>query len=268
MAVNFSKNFPLSLRILSQVLRAAKDAPEASLSEIGSVCGLNYIKARGVHGWLNMLGLYSLEVGVTPLGQLVLETDPFMTRRATQWVLHYKISSNPSAEVWFWMANFFVQNGLTFTMDEAENALKNAGIGRTSREHLHNALRLYMKAYIDMDALGGLRILRRHDAQTYHAGTPLDINPLVVGYALYDRRSTGVPTSTATIESLLSTTGSAGKIFLLTRASLLEVLRQLEFKGFVTIAQVADLDNIGYTYDGQALDILRMCYEEEKQCSS
>jgi len=41
----------------------------------------------------------------------------------------------------------------------------------------------------------------------------------------------------------------------------LEALRQLEFRGLVTVAQVADLDNIGYTYEGEAFDILKMCYE-------
>ncbi|MCL0034306.1 DUF4007 family protein [Dehalococcoidia bacterium] len=210
-----------------------------------------------------MLGLHKLGTGVTPLGHLLLETDPFMTRHITHWLLHYKISSNPSAEVWFWTTNFFLQNGLTFTMDDAENALWNADIGRDSREHLRKALRLYVRGYIDSDALGGLGILRCHDSQTYQVETPSDINPLVIGYALYEQRNTGLRTSTATIESLLSTAGSVGKIFLLTRGSLLEALRQLEFRGLVTVAQVADLDNIGYTYEGQAFDILKTCYEGE-----
>ena len=264
MAINFSKNFPLCLDVLCSVLHAAGDSAKASLDEIGRVCGLNYIKTRGVYGWLNMLGLHNLDTGVTPLGHLLLKKDPFMTRHATRWLLHYKISSNPDAEVWFWMTNYFLQNGLTFTIGEAENALWNGEIGKDSREHLRKALRLYIRGYIDSDALGGLGILHRYDSQTYQVNTPLEIDPLIIGYALYEQRNAGLRTSTATIENLLSTAGSVGKIFLLTRGSLLESLRQLEFRGLITVAQVADLDNVGYTYEGQAFDILKMCYEGER----
>jgi len=35
----------------------------------------------------------------------------------------------------------------------------------------------------------------------------------------------------------------------------------LEFQGIVKVSRIADLDNVAYTFDGTALDILKMYYQ-------
>jgi superfamily II DNA helicase RecQ len=86
--------------------------------------------------------------------------------------------------------------------------------------------------------------------------------PLLTAYALYDQREKHYPTATTIrIDNLLGDDGNVGKIFLLTRARLEEILHQLEFEGIVSVSHTADLDSVGFTYQGSALDLLEMYYK-------
>jgi len=95
----------------------------------------------------------------------------------------------------------------------------------------------------------------------YEPAASTNVPPLILAYSLYSWREQQGGISTTSIQTLLNEGSTPGKVFLLNRSQLLNHLHILEETGIVKIAQIADLDNITYTYDGSALNLLEQFYE-------
>lgn len=264
MGLGFSYTFGLDRATLSAAIQALARKPGMPEFDLAKEIGVGGKKSIAYSAWLLYLGLRNPTAReLSPLGMLILTRDPHLDNAVSLQLLHYQLCSNPKATVWWTLANQVVPGVNEISAAKAAEALASMGIGTTNIKNLRSDIGVFFAAYAPDRIFGPLNYLELVDGDTYAPDKP-GLNPLLFAYILYSRREGKLRTSTISIDSIMSQNGQPGKIFLLARDRLVDLLHQLEFKGLVTVARVADLNNIGYTYDGQALNILNMCYEEKR----
>jgi hypothetical protein len=264
MAIGISKTFPMDLDLISRLLRFYGERPGVKPDEVGRAVGLNRPKIDGLNKLMGYLGLQHRR-SLTLLGKLILENDKYLQDLGTLCVFHYLLCSNHDAEVWYYASSQFVPYHKRFTRDEFVRAIDEAGIGR-GNTRLRADQSLFLNAYTseDYQALQSLEYLTRLESrdEQYRAAAIERVPPLVLGFALYDRRMAGVQTQTISINNLLTLDGQVGKVFLFRREPLLGKLRQLEARGLLGITQVADLDNATCTQVDEPISLLADYYRE------
>lgn len=269
MTVGFSKTFSLNLPTLGRALRAFAEQPNMPKLDQMRYMGIGSIATEGYTNWLRVTGLRnSLRRTLTPLGKGLVKNDPYLGDVGTKWVLHYRLckeEGKEGAEVWFHLVHRFLPNHAEFHYDQFEQyLLRESGIQTANRKGPAVDAPLALRCYVEETALGELTILHQDDkrAKVYLRGNPQHVPPLVVAYVIYSEREKHYPTvTTIRIDNLLTDDGNVGKVFLLTRAKLEEILHRLEFEGIVSVSHTADLDSVGFTYHGSALDLLETYYE-------
>jgi hypothetical protein len=264
MAIGISKTFPMDLDLISRLMQFYGEQPGANPNIVGQAVGLNRPKIDGLNKLMGYLGLQQRRK-LTSLGELILENDRYLRDIGTLCIFHYLLCSNEDAEVWYFASNHFLQVNKSFTREEFAQAIDAAGIGR-GNTRLGADRNLFINAYTakDYHALQNLDYLNRvsgKDGQ-YKCTSVEKVPALVLGFALYDWRNTGVQAQTISITNLLTFDGHLGKIFLLRREALMEKLRQMEAKGLLGITQIADLDNITFTLVDNPLALLADYYRE------
>ena len=272
MTVGFSQTFSLNMQTLSRALRAFAEQPKMPKLDQMRYMGIGSIATEGYTNWLRVLGLRdSFRRTLTSLGNCLVNNDPYLSDIGTKWVLHYHLCrecGKEGAEVWFHLIHKFLPNHTEFHYAQFVQYLQEeSGIQTANKEGPAVDARLALRCYTEETALGELAILHQDDkrADVYCRGNPQHILSLVVAYVIYSERERHYPTvTTIRIDNLLSDDGSAGKVFLLTRTSIEEILQRLEFEGIVSVSHTADLDSVGFTYQGSALDLLEMYYEGQQ----
>ncbi len=264
MAIGISKTFPMDLELISRLMQFYREQPGANPDIAGHAIGLNRPKIDGLNKLMGYLRLHHKRK-LTPMGELILENDRYLQDTGTLCTLHYLLCSNKGAEVWYFASNYFLQVNKLFTREEFAQAIDDAHIGK-GNTRLKADRNLFLNAYTSEDyhalqKLGYLNKVPSKDGQ-YMCTAVEKVPALVLCFALYDWRSTGVQAQTISITNLLTLDGHIGKIFLLRRESLTEKLRQIEAKGLLGITQVADLDNITFTLIDNPLTPLTDYYRE------
>lgn len=273
MAIGFSQTFGLNLRLISGTVRAFAENQEMSRPELMRKLGVGDNKAEAMVTWLPHLGLRDNQKRqLTPLAHLLLRCDPYFEDVGTQWVLHYKLASDPQAEVWYAMSNDFLPSVISFTLGSALDFLSPKLQRSRNDRHLSSDLSIFLSAFVSPDGLSGTQFLsttgvsrRRLTLNTFVKNAPQALSPYVLAYVLYDQRdkvSHDLPTTT--IQEVLTLQGHAGRIFSLNRSALEILLRTLTndaYQRLVQLALTAGLDQVVLTYQGTASDILAMYFE-------
>ncbi len=249
MAIGISKSFPMDLDLIARLLQLYGERPGETPEIIGKTIGLNRPKVDGLNTLMGYLGLQERRI-LTRFGKVIFEYDSYLKDQGTLCALHYMLSTNYDAEVWYFAVNEFIPNKERFTRDEFALALDNANIGN-GNTRLKADRNLFLNAYTSNDHralqnLGYLNLMRNQNEQ-FQSHSIQDVPGLVLGFALYHQRMSGVQTRTISINNLLTLDGQIGNVFLLRREFLLGKLRELESRGFLGITQIADLDNITFT---------------------
>lgn len=261
MSLGFSYTFGLDKAILSEALGAMYRKPGLSELDLAGEVGIGGKKGTAYCAWLLYLGLRNASAReVSSLGALLHTEDPRLEDILSLQLLHYQLCSNSNATVWWTLANQVIPNTHRISASEAIDLLKSKGIGTANVKNLHSDIRIFFSAYQTNQVFGELHYLKEVEKETYIPGS-VDLHPLLLGYALYHRREISTHTSTISIRNLLYEEGQVGKIFLFSELQLQNKLRELEFRGMVKVSRIADLDNVTYTFDGTALDILKMYYQ-------
>ncbi len=261
MSIGFSYTFGLDKAILSAALQAIYRKPGLSHSDLGSAIGLNSKKAVAYSAWLLYLGLRNAKLReLSPLGELLSTEDPYIDDELSLQLLHYQLCSNSNAIVWWTLVNQVIPNIGRLSVTEVVELLKSRGIGNSNIKNLRSDVGIFFNAYQAHQIFGTLYYLRKVEKQIYIPES-VDLKTLLLAYVLYHRRESSIRTSTISVRSLLLDEGQVGKVFLLNDSQLQTKLRELEFKGIVKVSRIADLDNVSYTFDGTALDILKMYYQ-------
>lgn len=261
MSVGFSYTFGLDKAILSAALGAMYKKPGLSELDLAGEVGIGSKKGTAYCAWLLYLGLRNATAReVSLLGALLHTEDPRLEDILSLQLLHYQLCSNSKATVWWTLANQVIPNTHRISVSEAIDLLKSRGIGTANVKNLHSDIRIFFTAYQTNQIFGDLHYLKEAEKEIYIPGAA-DPHSFLLGYVLYQRREASIHTSTISISNLLHEEGQMGKVFLLNESQLQKKLRELEFGGIVKVSRIADLDNVTYTFDGTALDILKMYYQ-------
>ncbi|GEM_PF-2076737 len=268
MSIGYSKNFRFERALVSKLLMKFANTPKLSRNEIMERLGVGNQKAGAMIAWLGMTGLRDNKSReLTPLGELLLEHDPYFEDINTLWLLHYQLASNPSAEVWYLLTNKFLPSYTTFSFEDALNFLVSLAIRPLNDQHLRSDVAIFLWSFISTDAFKELNFITARDESkkviskmTFYKHTPINISPYLIAYVIYDYRSKNYPNAvTITISELLTLDGNVGKVFSLDRGELekyLKILTGYEYGELIDISTTAGLDQVGLRFKGNVFNIL------------
>lgn len=262
MPIGFSFKFGLDKAVLSGALQALYRRPGISDMDLASEIGIGVKKGVAYSAWLLYLGLRKPKLReLSGLGLLLSIHDPHIKDEVSLQLLHYKLCSNTDASVWWTLANEVIPAYPTISLSQALEVLKDKGLGTTNLVNLRADVNIFFGAYEANHIFGPMYYLSKLTDDTYSTQS-IDVRTPLLAYALYEQREIGLRTSTISSQSLLREKGQVGRVFLLNESQLHEKLRQLEFSSVVRVSRIADLDNVAFTFDGKALDILSKYYKE------
>jgi hypothetical protein len=269
MALSWSNTFGLDRDLLAAALNILHENPVLNNQSLAQKMGVGGRKGIGYSGWLLYTGLMSGRPReVSEIGKLIYKFDPYLEDLTTLGVLHYNLCTNPSASVWNLLSMQFIPQEYSFSRSQAMDFCVASGLGKTGTmdKHLTSDVGIFLRAYTGTEGFLGLNYLKEQNDGNYQRGNiASNISPFLIAYVIYSQNYRGFQTSTISIGRLLSDDGNVGKVFLIGRDGLIDILRQLEFLGFVRVSQEAALDNVTYTYRGNPLEILRMYYEKGRK---
>ena len=273
MSIGFSKTFGFERTLLAKAMREFKERAALTRSEIMSKLGIGSQKAEAIVLWLGKLVLRdNSKRQLTPLGRMLVKYDPYFGQTFTQWIFHYKLASNPEAEVWYLLSNEFLPTQTWFSFDDAINFLVSKGLRSINDKHLRADVSIFLKSFTSADALDKIEYLKMEgepkgivSQNKFYRNPPSSIPPYLIAYVIYDQREKNSPNlSTITIEELLMLKANVGRIFLLNRRKLEEVLKLLaspQYNQLVYLATTAGLDQVGLKFKGNPLEILEMYFK-------
>ncbi len=256
MSVGFSQTFRLDLDLLAKTIDQYARDPMRPPDVVSETLGVGRRKLDGIHGWLKQTRLRDPRTHrLSDLALLIYAVDPSIESIDTHIILHYLLTSNSDAQVWYGLFNSFISHNETFTRDEVIEFFEDKGITSSRlRSDVGNLLKMYTAT--DTRALADLQILEERNGN-YFLQPLNDIPPRICAFCLYDYRDHGTPESTTSIERLLSEPARPGKVFGMTEASLRDSLKAVEWEGLITIIRSADIDGIAYSYHGDTIELLR-----------
>ena len=276
MSVGFSDLFGFEIQLLAKSLAFFAQKPELEKNQLSGLLGIGPPKAKSQRRWLEILGLKDKNKrGLTLLGNFLLEYDPYFTDKVTQWIFHYKLASNHEAEVWYLLSNEFLPGQMRFSFEEAINFLVSKGLRSKNDKHLRADVSIFVRSYISEDALKKTNYLKTEEQpkriisqNRFYKNPPLDISPYLIAYIIFDQRKEKFPNSaTITIGELLTLDGNVGKVLSLNRKELEEILKLLsgtQYDQLVDISTRAGLDQVGFRFRDNPLEILKIYYSKEK----
>ena len=229
--------------------------------------GIGSKKVEAVVAWLGKTGLRNNNIRtITKLGYLVYEYDPYFESFGTMWLLHYGLSKNIDAEVWYYLTNKFLPSNSEFKYSDVIKSLQTGGIGHNQNpKRLKSDTRIYLRAFTDPKGLKEINFLVKANKDTYKKGSPHGQHPLLIAYILFDQRKENYPeVKTVSINELLTADGNVGKVCLLNRENLEKFLYQLQGMGYLVVSKFADLDQVAFKFEGNPLEILEEYYKSIK----
>ena len=277
MSIGFALTFYPELRLLANSLRSFRQDQKLNQYQLSKSIGVGVLKAKSCIMWLGMLGLRdNKKRRLTSLGELVLKYDPYFEQVEIQWLLHYKLASNPKAEVWYLLSNEFLPGQTRFSFDDAINFLASKGLRSQNDKHLRADVSIFLRSFTSADALGKTEYLKIENdpkeivsQNKFYKNPPTDIPSYLIAYVIYDQREKNFPNlSTVTIEELLSLKENVGRVFLLNRPKLEEILKLLsspQYNQLIYLATTAGLDQVSLKFKGNPLEILEMYYTKENE---
>ncbi|GFP22602.1 hypothetical protein HKBW3S44_00171 [Candidatus Hakubella thermalkaliphila] len=272
MAIGYSQNFGMERKIIATALNAFSRKRYIQRQELMRLLGVGDNKAEATVTWLGYLGLRdNMNSELTAFGNSLLTFDPNFEDPITQWVFHYKLASNPEAEVWYVLTNEFLPNRTRFSSEDAIDFLASNGLRSKNDKHLRSDVSIFLRSFISKEALGKTEYLKTESQpkrtvsqNKFYKNPPSSISPYLVAYVIFDQRENNSPNlSTITIQELLDLKGNVGRVFSLNRKGLEEVLRLLsssQHDRLVDLSTTAGLDQVGLMFKGRPLDILEMYY--------
>lgn len=277
MSIGFALTFYPELHLLASSLRSFRVDPKANQSRLAKSIGVGALKAKSCILWLGMLGLRNNKKReLTTLGNLLLKYDPYFECAGTQWIFHYKLASNPEAEVWYLLSNDFLPRQTGFSFDDAINFLvSNSRLRSKNDKHLRADVSIFLRSFTLADALGkteylkiGGELKRTVSQNKFYKNPPSHISPYLIAYVIFDQRENNFPNlSTITIEALLSLKGNVGRVFSLNRKKLEEIIKLLsttQYNRLVNFSTTGGLDQVGLLFKGKSLEILETYFMKEK----
>ena len=190
---NFSQNFLFERRLLAALLVFVRDVGRGDKLEISAATAIPTGKSSGkvepMIGYAVAMGLIKSERGaggvwvlqLTPLGEVVLQEDPYLSEPQTQWLLHLLLcrraglSSPPVGVAESWFALFALGRyrlGKVFTLEAAQRYLIER-IG--AKSYVKRLTTVTLQSYLEPNSLKLAEAVRMTEAgYVWQAAPSLD----------------------------------------------------------------------------------------------
>lgn len=253
----FHETFPLIRPAVAAVLEVvgnieSEDA-SASLADMlkaRTTLGANYIKSmpRYAFGSGLLTGTTRGKRVLTAFGEQVRLHDPNLDHPATQWLMHYYLSSPEGPGPTFW--NGLVTRGLRIgdkvrrgeVAQSIERIVEDDTGKQLATRTAQSTATIFLGTYTKSDGLGSLGLLRSVDAEdgaVYRVQEPISPQLWSVAYALADYwESTWGQDKTINLAELTEPGGFAD-IFLMGSEQLEQTLEQLGSNGILELYRTA-----------------------------
>lgn len=270
---------------ISSFQKTGKEHELETMDELG--LGRNMVKS--LRYWLKATGLTDDEpkkktFGLSSLGKIIKENDPYIQENGTLCLLHYNLATNKeNATSWYFLFNEF--NMTEFSQEDFCRALekwdemnsdKKAALSSFQKDY--DCIRhTYVSRFNDSSEfqedpesnmecpLSSLRLLAQNDNGEIKKTHPLkNIIPPVILYALIlkIREEINESAKEVKLSSLLNETKSPGKIFNLDSVLLMSLLSELENKNYLQIVRTAGLDVVRLKKEMSFEDCIKEYYGE------
>lgn len=176
MTVFFHGNFGLDRPRMAQLLELALAKPKYGDKDLAKPFGYGAPFASTYRSWLHKSGLTNLRrpVGLTNLGEVVLQHDQNLSAIPTLWFMHHQLTTYPDrAEAW----NFFIHEFRPANRSFSKEDLRAGLIKRLSPHHMKHfgegstmipiIVRKIIECYTSPKALGHLGLLTKDNFGNY-----------------------------------------------------------------------------------------------------
>lgn len=265
--IQVTNSFAIQLSYISQFLHFAvenSDKPRISRSEYIVHLGLT---KRHVEALCSIAVAFSLvntrKLTVTQVGKTIAEWDPYLESIGTLWILHYNVASNRKWLIWNTLMNKVFPAKQRITSKDA----------RASFDHLQGKLseftmtkKIPREIAIILDtystkAFSKLAIIQK-ESNSYVFRRATQISPeILTATVLIFRQRYNPNASGISIEALIRTPNSPGRILNLEESTMRKVFEQSHRKGLLYVERKADLDQVRFR-EGMTIEtLLRRYYE-------
>lgn len=232
--------------------------------------GVGANMAQAIRYWLKAFNLMSESTAkgaeLSPLGKIIIKEDPYFEDILTLWILHYNLVSNEDVAT-TWYLFFNKCDAEEYTRDEILVQLKNQLIIKLNddsfpeaslRDDLLVLTNMYAKSKVEgadpeenmispFVQLGLLSEKKHKYSRTIPEFGKLPDEAVL--YGIVKRMKESNYATSISIDNLLDSPNSIGKVFNLSRVALNYYLDRLETKGYIRVNRTAGLD-IVYLEDG------------------
>lgn len=272
MSVGFMKNFPIERAVLARVLAEVTKDPTISKEDLMRAVGIGSTKAEAYKRLLLKLNFLDRRE-ITPLAHIILDFDPFIQSETCMWIIHYKLCSNPEAEVWYNVLNGFLPDHASFSFHDVLDFLLSKDVWSQSNQHLRSDLSIFLRSYISEDSLAKISFLqldgflKRNISQSkFRRGISIKASPALISFVIFDQMRRKNPGhNTITIRELLTLDENVGKVFSLDRQRLMNSLKlasSRQYNEVIAISTTAGLDQVVLKFDNDPLEILKVAFAE------
>lgn len=219
-------------------------------------------------------------MNMSPLGTLINKYDKFYEEIGTNLIVHYKLATNRNeSTAWYWLFNQYDANVIDkeqFMKDFYQYATYNKEENETipTSEKIYNdEFNCLIKTYIQTDKdddpeetkicpLSELGLLSIEDIKKkeYRKTSPNidDINPLIAFAIICDMAK---ERNEIKISEICNNDCGLGKVFNMTRTSVILVLDKIAKLGLVKLNRTAGLDVVNILRQMTFLEVIEMYYE-------
>ena len=251
------------------------------------VLGIGVNMVKSLKYWLIATGVAAERtemnkkvMGLTDLGELINIYDKFYEEIGTNMIIHYKLATNADdATAWYWLFNEYDANVIDkeqFVHEFGQYVKYNKKENETvveSEKIYSDEFNCIIKTYISSDKeddpeetkicpLSELGLLSLDDVKKkeYRKTSPIldDIHPLVA-YAIICDMFSGK--RQIKISEICNEKGSFGKVFNMSRTSVILVLDKIAKLGYIKLNRTAGLDVINIIHPMTFLEALEMYYK-------
>ena len=251
------------------------------------VLGIGVNMVKSLKYWLIATGVAAERtemnkkvMGLTDLGELINIYDKFYEEIGTNMIIHYKLATNADdATAWYWLFNEYDANVIDkeqfvheFGQYVKYNKKENETVDKKEKIY-SDEFNCIIKTYISSDKeddpeetkicpLSELGLLSLDDVKKkeYRKTSPIldDIHPLVA-YAIICDMFSGK--RQIKISEICNEKGSFGKVFNMSRTSVILVLDKIAKLGYIKLNRTAGLDVINIIHPMTFLEALEMYYK-------
>lgn len=175
---------PLNKDDLRLCLSTWAEQPQLSLAATAKHLELSQQRVSNAQHWAELGSLLNSQ-GLTSIGKLALEKDPYLESTVTDWIIHLHICLHNSrldhddSSIW----SYLVHDFLRFNPKFDKSTLTQAISSKLPNQKANEIGNTFLKTYLQKESLAGCAFLAE-DEDNYIVGNPNLKNAYTVGYLL------------------------------------------------------------------------------------